>query len=659
MLEQFHFLEPLWLLAFIPLAVMFWLAFQTHTDSRAWEKIIDANLLPLLLQGKDSNKTRFPKFLLAMAWCIAVIALADPVWEKVPRPIFQTNAARVLVLDLSNSMLIDDIKPSRIARARFKIEDILSREEEGQTGLVLFAGEAFTAAPLTRDTETIRSMLKVLTPQIMPAQGSRVDLGLAKAHELMKQAGIVNGQILLIADGVSQINASIKAARELFKDGHTVSVLAVGTENGGKLNFRNNVSKLIKLDSEALENIAKSGGGNYRLMTSNNTDLKSLLNPITDNSSLENKQEYGDNNLQNSDWYSTGPFLAMLILPFAALAFRKGWLLNIAVAFITIGLLAQPQEVLAADEGSQSNWNALVERLSKNKAQRANDALLKKQYEKAKDLSEDPLARGSAEYKLEDYENALSSFQESQGVTARYNEGNTHAKLENYEEALAAYDRALKLDPTMQDALDNKKAIEDFLKQQKQSGKEGESSNENQQGNSDSKNDEQNQESGDSQDKQDQQSGSQSANEGGEQEQQKDQKQDDEKSQENQFSDANEDLDKNKKDAEEEELEAAQSKSDQKNGDNDDEKSQALKDNEVEQANKQEESEYDSNKRKDELKEAAEELTQEEKMAAEQWLRRIPDDPGGLLRRKFRYQYNQNRRNLNSNSSSNATEQPW
>jgi len=215
MLEQFHFLEPLWLLAFLPLAAVFWLAFQSSTDSRAWEKIIDAKLLPLLLQGEDNNTNKFPKFLLALVWIIAVIALADPVWEKIPRPIFQTNAARVIVLDLSNSMLIEDLKPSRLARARFKIEDILSREEEGQTGLVLFAGEAFTASPLTRDTETIRSILKVLTPQIMPAQGSRADLGLAKAHELLKQAGIINGQVLLIADGVSQKSASLSAAEDL------------------------------------------------------------------------------------------------------------------------------------------------------------------------------------------------------------------------------------------------------------------------------------------------------------------------------------------------------------------------------------------------------------------------------------------------------------
>ncbi|KAG1658105.1 hypothetical protein GQR58_023145 [Nymphon striatum] len=173
--------------------------FHSASSSKAWDKIIDPNLLPILLQGKNSGSAKFAKSLLALGWLITVIALADPVWEKIPRPIFQTNAARILVLDLSNSMLVDDLKPNRLARAKFKVEDILSLDEEGQTGLVLFAGDAFTASPLTRDTETIRSLLKILTPQLMPAQGSRADLGLLKAHELFKQAGIKNGQVLMIS----------------------------------------------------------------------------------------------------------------------------------------------------------------------------------------------------------------------------------------------------------------------------------------------------------------------------------------------------------------------------------------------------------------------------------------------------------------------------
>jgi len=130
MLSQLHFLQPYWLLALIPLAAIWWLMIRSKVaDSKAWAKIIDAKLLPLLLSGsneKHDSSCYLGKSLLAIGWIIATLALADPVWEKVPRPVFQTNSARIIVLDLSSSMLIADLKPSRLARARFKIEDIFT-----------------------------------------------------------------------------------------------------------------------------------------------------------------------------------------------------------------------------------------------------------------------------------------------------------------------------------------------------------------------------------------------------------------------------------------------------------------------------------------------------------------------------------------------------
>lgn len=661
MLEQFHFLEPFWLLALIPLMLIFWLAFQGNTDSKSWAKVVDAKLLPLLLKGEDKNSNRFPKFLLAIAWLITVVALADPVWEKIPRPIFQTNSARVIVLDLSNSMLIDDLKPNRLARARFKIEDILSREEEGQTGLVLFAGEAFTASPLTRDTETIRSILKVLNPQIMPAQGSRADLGLIKAHDLLKQAGITSGQVLLIADGISKKSLGISAAKKLRDDGHTVSVMAVGTEVGGKLNFRNNTSVTVKLEAASLTEIADSGGGNYRLITTSGSDLKGLLSSISegnslngDQNTLQNTQVDVDEDLQNREWKSTGPFLVLLLLPFAALAFRRGWLLNICAAFIILGLVAQPQEVFAeapepaietqTNAQEQSQWQNAIEILSKNKSQRIDEAFTNKQYQKALELSGDPLTKGSAEYKLKNYENALTNFKQADGANARYNEGNTLAKLEKYEEAIAAYDEALILDSQMQDALDNKKTIEEFLKKQKES-EENKDQKQDSDSESDSQQEDKDQKEGDSKQSNEDKEGSESEknekNEGDEDKEKSD------KDSENQFSDANKDLENNKEKNEDEALQSAE-----------DEKEADAKEKEEEQKGQLEQGEDQNKEPQDDpqniqSKELADELSEEEKMAAEQWLRRIPDDPGGLLRRKFRHQYNQNRRN------SKPTEEPW
>ena len=663
MLQQIHFIQPLWLLALLPLSLLLWLAFRSGTDSKSWEKIIDAKLLPLLLQGEDRNTGKLAKFLLASVWFICVIALADPVWEKIPRPIFQTNSARVLVLDLSNSMLIDDLKPNRLARARFKIEDILSREEEGQTGLVLFAGDAFTASPLTRDTETIRSFLKVLTPQLMPAQGSRVDLGLIKAHELLKQSGATNGQVLLIADGVSKHNAAIEAASDLLEDGHSVSVLGVGTEEGGELKFRNNQTVSIKLESDALRNIASSGGGLYHLISTNNADLQNVLVSMTEKQSSQKKNELKQQELTNEEWKSSGSFLALLLLPFAALAFRRGWLLNLFFAFVLVGLTLQPQTAMAFPLEKQ--WQNIWSTLSQNKEQRADIALRQQQYEDA-EVSSNPLRRGSAEYKQKKYSQALESFQQAEGADARYNEANTLVKLKKYKEALAAYDEALKLQKGMKDAIENKKAIEELLKnqqsksndskdksddkkQQKDTGTENkQKDSEGQQSKDDNSDKQEDQQS----DKSQQQEGKQSNSEDGSKqsrEQQKtsenEEKKDQYKDKKNQFSDANKDLEKNS----DEKLAQEDANSEQAQQGKPEDPKKTAEDTLTEKGDPTQQKDKDINGTKEE----AEELTKEEKMAAEQWLRRIPDDPGGLLRRKFRSQYQRRRSNINN------SEQPW
>ncbi len=663
MLEQFHFLQPLWLLALLPLLVLFWLVFRSTSESKSWEKIIDPNLLPLLLQGKDRSTGKLAKLLLAIGWIISVVALADPVWEKTPRPIFQTNTARVIVLDLSNSMLIDDLKPNRLARARFKIEDILSRKEEGQTGLVLFAGDAFTASPLTRDTETIRSFLKILTPQLMPVQGSRADLGLVKAHELLKQSGINSGQVLLIADGAIRRNSALDAASDLVKDGHTVSVLGVGTEKGGELKFRNNESVSVKLESDTLSNIASSGGGNYHLITINNADLQNVLTKTVENKAT-NPSDLQQQELKNEEWKSTGPFLILLLLPLAALAFRRGWLFNVCIAFVLTGFMLQPQPVMAF------SLDDLWQTLSKNKEQRADTALSQQQFERASELSNDPLRRGSAEYKLNKYAEALESFKQAKGAGARYNEANTLAKLKKYTEAIAAYDEALKLEADMEDAIENKKAIEDLLKKQEEKNEDSknqsdtekqhkESDTEQKQKDQQKSEDQQSkdnknnqQQAGQQSDKnQQQQSDAKQGKKSGQQQQTSEQQENKDKEQNNQFSDANKALEENKdSQSGKDKPEASQQQS--KGAQKDESEKTPSTEEEVAQQMDEKES-NDTNKNKKGTNDEAKELSKEEKMAAEQWLRRIPDDPGGLLRRKFRSQYQQRRRNQSN------TEQPW
>ena len=329
-LSDFHFLRPYWLLALLPLGFMLWRLRRPSGDGGAWRQVCDPHLLPHLLVHQAGRDSRLLLWLLGLGWLLAVLALAGPTWSQRPQAVLRNLEAQVIVLDLSRSMAAADLKPSRMIRARFKVADILQQRDEGLTGLVVFAGDAFTVSPLTHDTNTIAALLPELTPGLMPTQGSRADLGLRKAAELLQQAGLNQGEILLVADGDNG-QATLKTTQTLRKQGFRVSVLAVGTPQGAPIpevggGFLKDAAGNIvvpKLNSTALQTLARAGGGRFSPISADATDLDILL-ADRDNLRVETEQL----ERQTTVWQEQGPWLVLLLVPLMALAFRRGWLLG-------------------------------------------------------------------------------------------------------------------------------------------------------------------------------------------------------------------------------------------------------------------------------------------------------------------------------------------
>jgi Ca-activated chloride channel family protein len=594
--ETFHFLQPLWFWALLPVVLVLWLVHKPGEQNTAWRRVCDAGLLPHLLTRPGSTDSQLPLWLLGIGWLLAVIALADPVWEQQPQPVFRNEAARVVVLDLSNSMLSPDLKPSRMVRARYKVADVLNQDMDGQIGLVVFAGNAFVVTPLTSDAETIRALLNPLEPALMPSQGSRVDLGLQKAGQLLRQAGLRQGDILLVSDGYDGPRA-LDAAAELRQQGYRVSVLGVGTaagapipvSGGGFLRDSRGEIVLPSLDQSAMQALAAAGGGSYATISNSDTDVKRLLK-----ASAPGLDEVVASNDHSTDvWRSNGPLIILMLLPLAALAFRRGWLLMVLVTLsVTISM---PQPAMAL------GWDDLWLRPD----QQAARALQAGDPDQAARLADDPALRGTAAYQAGDYEQAVDAFTGSSGVDADYNQGNALAKLERYEEAIAAYDRALATQPGMADAEHNKAEVEKLLEKEQQKEEKSQKDQKDQQGQKDQQNE--------------------AGEQGADQQQSADGNQDDssEQSEEQESSAAEEGeqqegaAGEQQQSADEESAEAGQQSAPQGGEDGQEQGDQPA---ETAEANP---------------------LDSEEKQAAEQWLRRIPDDPGGLLRRKFLYQYRQ------------------
>ena len=406
--------------------------------------------------------------------------------------------------------------------------------------------------------------------------------------------------------------------------------MSIGTKKGApipKVRDRDGKPIIVGMEEDVLKEIANIGGGRYSSLSSNSADIDNLLSlsKLGDGNKTEK-----NNDLQSKDWKSEGPWLVLLLLPLAALAFRRGWLLSVGLVVIALG---QPQPAFA------SVWDSLWKRQD----QQADLAFEAGNYEQAQQLSEAPLRRGSAAYKKGDYEQALNDFSQVEGADGAYNKGNALANLNKFEEAVNAYDQALKQQPDMQDAKDNKAKVEELLKKQQEQNKQ-QDKNQDQQDSQDQENKDKNQEK-DNKDQQDQQSSeSKDKKEGQPSDKEKSEKdKDGEQSKENQFANANDQEKKNEEEKSEEEKQKEQDaqQQDKEDGEeSEEEKQQIAKAGEDEQ-NKEESKDSKANEESATGKAtvSAEELNKEEKVAAEQWLRRIPDDPGGLLKRKFKYQY--------------------
>lgn len=613
-MTDFHFLRPWWLLALLPLAALLWALYRGRRGGGDWREFCDAALLPHILVGRPAPAARKPIWLAALAGWLAVLALAGPAWEKLPSPVFRNFSALVVVLDLSMAMDAADLKPSRLERAKFKINDILRARKDGQTALLVYAGDAFTVTPLTDDVGTIAAQMSALTPRLMPAQGARPDLGLAMAARLLKQAGLKTGDVLLVGTGEGAAGAA-EVAAQLRGDGYRVSALGVGTTAGGPVplaegGFLKDARGDIvvpKLDSDALMKLAESGGGLYRPMDSGAGDLDVLLRFIDHRPETA---EQADNPMNIEQWREAGVFLLPLLLPLAALAFRRGWL----GLWLILALAPVPQPAEAFEW--RDLWLTPDQRAQREFA--AGDA------KAAAERFRDPAWKAAAEYKAGDYEQAAQGLEKLDTASGQYNRGNALANAGQLEQALKAYDRALQLDPKNEDAAYNRKLVEEALhKQQEQKEQQ-------------------------KQDQKDQQQGQDQ----GQQPQQSRSGQDGQKSSEQNKDGQNQQNQPGQSGADSEPSEAGQKDEpkDQKPDNPQPANQQAApeknqpdhKDPSAQQARPAPEPPAEQGKQAQPKPAAAEsDAASETRQAEEQWLRRIPDDPGGLLKRKFYYQYRQ------------------
>ncbi len=582
LLDNFHFLRPLWLLALLPALIFVIALWRVNTVVTAWDKAIDKSLLPFLLDRSKNAAQRTPLLLLLAAWCLSIVAMAGPVWDQLPQPVQKREDALVIVMDLSLSMFAPDHSPSRLDLAKRKLRDILALREEGQTALVVYAGDAHTVTPLTDDVVTIAALVPSLSPNIMPLFGSSPVPAIDMAIGLLDDVEATRGRILLMTDGINGFSEEQILADRIQDTDYELLIMGIGTEEGAPIqtsdgSFLTDASGNVvipTLNRNVLQSLANRTGGLYHDIQLADSDLAYLLSgfDLLDNEDLTEVEEEFD------VWYEAGPWLLLLVVPLVAMTFRRGWLFGLAL-ITTSGVMMPVQQAEA------QVWRNLW--LTPD--QQAAEAFAEEDHALAATLFESSEWSGAANYRAENYEAAIAAFSANNTPDGHYNRGNALALAGNFAEAIAAYDTAINLDPAHEDAIHNKEIVEQLLEQQEsESGEQQEGESEENQSEQNSQNESEQEENSEQQDQQSQE---------GNQDQQEQEQQQNEAP---------------------EEQEGSESNSEQNTP---------------------------SESTNEEF---------EEQQSLEQWLRRIEDDPGELLRRKFRYQYRQRQLNGTANDVPNG-----
>ena len=417
-----HFMRPHWLWALLALPALWalWRARQRHRN--VWRRVVDPHLLAHLLEA-GGKSVRGAAWSGALGYVIAVLALAGPSWRQTEQPLWQSHAPLVIALDLSSAISASDMPPSRLLQARAKLAALLRERAGGQVALVAYAGEAFTVAPLTDDAANVALFLDALEPGVMPVDGQQADRAIAWSVRLLQQAGFERGDILVLSDHADALADA--AASAASRKGFRVSALGLGTVSGAP--YRDGEGRILhaRLDAASLRTLAAAGGGQYQQLASDDRDLHAL--GVLDPGEAGASAQRGEKVLA---WQDQGYWLLPPLMLLALLAFRRGGSYAAIVLCVCLPLAVPAR----AAEGT------LWKRADQQQQQR--------------------IEQGAQAYRKGNFAAAEKDFAGIDSADALYNQGNALAKQGLYDEAIAAYDRALRQQPEMEDAIENRKVVD-------------------------------------------------------------------------------------------------------------------------------------------------------------------------------------------------------
>jgi Ca-activated chloride channel family protein len=322
--ELFHFLRPIWLIALPIVALVWWMIRRRAAGQSAVGELVAPHLRDALTVNKNSEKGVRPVDGIAIAAIALTLAAAGPTWSKQPSPWFAETAPLVVAIEVTDSMRANDLLPTRLDRARFKVLDLVAARTGSRTAIVAYAGSAHIVVPPSTDVDVLKPLLESLDPAIMPVPGARPEVVLEHALTLLGEEAAI-GTLLFVNDGFDALDVPVLAEFASRADAPAVASLVIGTDEGGVALLPDGSPVMsegggrlgTRVDAAILRRIDREAGIPVIRMTSGDDDVRQLVRNIESNLAQADDP--------NAQWRDEGWWLLWPAALLALLWFRRGW----------------------------------------------------------------------------------------------------------------------------------------------------------------------------------------------------------------------------------------------------------------------------------------------------------------------------------------------
>lgn len=480
----------------LPLFLIIYLVYRKSNTNKI-KKIGNVKSVLNLLPQRSTIKQNIKFILSLLAYSSFVIALANPQLGTKLETVKREGIEIIIALDISQSMLSEDIKPNRLERARQSIYSLIDKLTNDKIGLICFAGTSYLHLPITTDYSAAKLITSTLSTDLIQSQGTAIGSAIDLAGKSFSEGNKISKALVIITDGENHEDDAISASKKLNESGIKVHCIGMGSLEGGPIPLYNgsnligflkdesNQTVITKLDANALQQISNVGGGNFIRGNSFDTDILELVKNLSGMKKTEFETKiYKEYNSYFQYFIILGLFFTILnfVIDYKKINFLSKFNLSILLLIIiNSSHLFSQNEIYDGNKSykdknykeAQNNYNKALKNLNDK------DKLEKEDF-KNKDIAKFNL--GNSLYKSDSLENAKNSYLDITNTTrdknlkakAYYNLGNTYLSEKKYKESIDSYASSLKINNDKEVKYNLEYALKMLKAQEGQKGDKGE-----------------------------------------------------------------------------------------------------------------------------------------------------------------------------------------